>query len=253
MKVAEELCGVQLKVCTECGRETGKLRKKMCGACYQRTWRGGGIARRLPLDPEIAALLLPVPGTSESFAERVFTYVDATGDCWEWTGATNEGGYGVIGRGGRGSGNMQAHRAVWFLLVGEIPEDVQYDHLCRNHGCVNPSHGDPVPAEINKERGFSPAVLYSKRETCEFGHPLDGRLGGRGGKRSHRYCKTCKRLEANARYVPKEPRTACKNGHDWTPVSTYIDKRGRRACKICKIEYQRNVRAAARERVGEAA
>ena len=204
----------------------------------------------MPLDPEIAALLLPVPGTSESFAERVFTYVDATGDCWEWTGAKQQG-YGAIGKGGRGTGVMGAHCAVWSLLVGPIPEGMQYDHLCRNHGCCNPDHGEIVPPEINKARGFSPAVLYSKRETCEFGHPLDGRLGGRGGKVTCRYCKTCARGRANAARVPKPkvPRTTCNAGtHEWVPENIYIHpKTGKSSCKACKIERQRASRAAARQ------
>ena len=246
-----------LKTCTECGRRVGQLKRKMCDTCYHRAWRGGGTARRVPLDPEIAALLLPVPGTSPSFAERVFTYVDASGDCWEWTGTVTKGagstaGYGVIGRGARGSGNMQAHCAVWSLLVGPIPDGMQYDHLCRNHGCVNPAHGEIVTAEENKRRGFSPAVLYSKRETCEFGHSLDGLTGGRGGREIVRYCKTCARERANARYVPKGPSTACKNGHEWTPESTYINpKHGTRTCKICKIERQRAAREADRKRADQ--
>ena len=148
--------GSGLKVCTECGRGVEKLTRKMCGTCYMRVRRGGGVARRVPLDPEIAVLLLPVPGTSPSFAERVFTYVDASGDCWEWTGAKDQNGYGVIGRGGRGTGNMPAHCAAWSLLVGPIPDGMQYDHLCRRHDCVFPGHGEIVTAEINKARGFSP-------------------------------------------------------------------------------------------------
>jgi hypothetical protein len=210
-----------------------------------RDWRGGGIARRTSLDPEIAALLLPVPGTSPSFAERVFTYVDASGDCWEWTGTKDDGGYGVIGRGGRGSGNMPAHCAVWLLLVGPIPEGMQYDHLCRNHGCVFPGgHGEIVTPEENKRRGFSPPVLYSLRETCESGHPLDGRLGGRGGKARHRYCKTCARdrqAAVNALKPPRPLRTHCVSGkHPWTEENIYIHpKRGTATCKACKADRQR--------------
>lgn len=239
-----------LPVCTECGRETRKLKRKMCDTCYHRAWRGGGTARRAPLDPEIAALLLPVPGTSESFAERVFTYVDASGDCWEWTGA-NDDGYGVIGKGGRGTGTMPAHCAVWELLVGPIPEGMQYDHLCRNHGCVNPDHGEIVPPAVNKARGYSPAVLYSKRETCEFGHALDGRLGGRGGKATHRYCKTCAREKEAAKRAlkPKAPRATCNAGtHEWIAENIYVHpKTGAGTCKVCKAERQRAAREASRQ------
>lgn len=235
------------KMCAECGRGTRHLKRGKCDTCYHREWRGGGIARREPLDPEIAALLLEVPGTSASFAERVFTYVDASGDCWEWTGAKDEHGYGGIGRGGRGAGNMPAHRAVWELLVGSIAADLEYDHLCRNHGCVNPSHGEPVPSAVNKARGFSPAVLYSKRETCNFGHPLDGITTPSKTGKPIRYCKTCAREKRRAAYVPKGPRQTCGAGiHSWIPENIYVHpKTGMSTCKVCKADRQRAARAAA--------
>jgi hypothetical protein len=197
--------------------------------------------------------VLPVPGTSPTFAVRVFAAIDFGGDCWEWTRATNKG-YGVIGRGARGTGLEQAHRAVWQLLVGQIADGLQLDHLCRNHACCNPDHLEPVTAEVNKARGFSPAVLHSRRDTCEYGHPKDGRLGRFRGKARHRYCKTCARQNSGARYVPKGPKTACKNGHEYTPETTYTDpKYGKRTCRICKITRQREARAAARQETQELA
>ncbi len=115
---------------------------------------------------------------SESFVERLFSKVEI-GDCWHWTGATNKG-YGVIGRGVRGSGLIQAHRAVWMLLVGEIPEGWQLDHWCRNHGCVNP-------------------VRHSRRSECNHGHPLDGvTITKKSG--AVRYCKECARRNSRSRY-----------------------------------------------------
>lgn len=215
------------------------------------TWRASHVT---PLDPEIAALLLPVPGTSETFAARVFHYIDASGDCWEWTGA-NKDGYGAVGRGPRGAGNEQTHRAVWQMLVGPIADDLQLDHLCRNHACCNPDHLEPVPAEINKARGFSVAVLYSKRESCALGHPLDGVLGSRGGKRTHRYCKTCARENARRTRVPAPPRTHCKSGkHPWIEENIYTHpKTGSRTCKPCAIERQRETRAAAKLATSKAA
>lgn len=180
-----------LKMCTECGRDVKRLIRKKCGACYERQ-RRGSPARWAPLDPEIAALLLLVPRTSQTFAQRVFHYVDASGDCWEWTGTLNDDGYGVIGRGVRGSGNIQAHCAVWELLVGEIPADLNYDHLCRNHSCVNPDHGEIVPPGVNTLRGYGRSRYWSEAETCDYGHPLDG-IRNRNGC-IHRYCKTCNRL-----------------------------------------------------------
>jgi HNH endonuclease len=194
---------------------------------------------------------LPVPRTSATFAARVFAKIDASGDCWEWTAAKDKAGYGVMGRGSQAAGKIQAHRAVWELLVGSIPAGMEYDHLCRNRGCVNPDHGEIVTPEENKRRGFGSAVLYSIRETCEFGHALDGHR--RNGDRTVRYCKTCARERQNARHVPKPPRTRCKNGHDLTPGTTYIRKSGARICKICRAARSRRYRASVRGHLSEAA
>lgn len=140
-----------------------------------------------------------IPRASGTFAERVFTNVDASGDCWEWTGTLDDAGYGILGRGRRGSGNIPAHCAVYQLLVGPIPDGMHYDHLCRNHACVNPDHGEIVTPEENKRRGYGIARLHAQRTHCGKGHPLDGMTGGRGSARKHRYCKTCKREDTRAR------------------------------------------------------
>jgi excisionase family DNA binding protein len=154
----------------------------------------GHVPAGKPVPAEVVHVpeTLPVPGTSETFAARVFSYIDFFGDCWEWTGTDDGHGYGVIGRGRRNSGLMAAHRAVWELLVGPIADGLQIDHLCRNHMCVNPDHLEPVTAEENKRRGFSMARLHAARDTCRFGHPKDGITQPKNGK-PHRYCKTCRR------------------------------------------------------------
>lgn len=145
---------------------------------------------------------LGVPRASESFIARVFSRVDMWGDCWEWTGTLDQNGYGVLGRGPRGAGNIAAHRAVYELMVGPIPEDMCYDHLCRNPPCVNPDHGEIVTPEENKRRGFGVGILYAQRVECGYGHPLDG-VTRRKGKPSHRYCKTCKRISSGEYYHRK--------------------------------------------------
>jgi len=150
------------------------------------------------LTPQEVAQMFRVDRTSATFVERLFSKVDASGDCWEWTGALNKG-YGVIGRGARGSGTIEAHRAVWELLAGPIDDGLQIDHLCRNRRCCNPDHLEPVTADENKRRGHSVASLHRLRGTCPQGHPKDGVTRRKNGT-SHRYCKTCARTRRLAAY-----------------------------------------------------
>ncbi|KKK98629.1 hypothetical protein LCGC14_2640870, partial [marine sediment metagenome] len=57
--------------------------------------------------------------------------------CWGWAGYLCGNGYGYIKINKR---KIRAHRFAYTQLVGEIPEGLTIDHLCRNRGCVNPSH-----------------------------------------------------------------------------------------------------------------
>lgn len=71
--------------------------------------------------------------------EKQFWSNVARGDasaCWEWQAHRN-GGYGVIGWGGR---DQKAHRVSWSIVNGPIPEGLCVCHRCDNPGCVNPAH-----------------------------------------------------------------------------------------------------------------
>jgi hypothetical protein len=81
-----------------------------------------------------------------------FRFVDAEGDCWEWTGGKNPGGYGVACYPYRQ--RKLAHRYIYELLVGSIPLGMQIDHLCRNTGCVNPDHLEVVSPREHAYRGM---------------------------------------------------------------------------------------------------
>jgi hypothetical protein len=77
---------------------------------------------------------------SESLAKRVRTRyeVDEHG-CWIWTGHRNPNGYGMIST-TREQGPMWAHRAAYWVLVGEIPEGAHVLHKCDVPACINPDH-----------------------------------------------------------------------------------------------------------------
>lgn len=70
--------------------------------------------------------------------------------CWLWTAGDDGQGYGAYSAGGK---NVRAHRYVYQLLVGAIPEGMDLDHLCRRRRCCNPDHLEPVPPMVNRARG----------------------------------------------------------------------------------------------------
>ena len=125
------------------------------------------------------------------YPKYIENWVDKTSNsagCWLWKGYKNKHGYGIWTRGGGFS-----HRRIYEYLIGEIPEGLQLDHLCRNPPCCNPQHLEPVTAYENQYRSpISFVTLNSKKTHCPQGHEYNEentyiRPNG------HRKCKACNR------------------------------------------------------------
>ncbi len=113
----------------------------------------------------------------------------ADSGCWEWTAASSHLGYGAVYHNGRQQG---AHRAVYELLVGEIPNGLELDHLCRNPKCVNPEHLEPVTHRENIRRGSGPFQDRARQTHCKHGHPFD-QENTRIRPNGTRKCRECER------------------------------------------------------------
>lgn len=102
--------------------------------------------------------LLPCPFESK---------INKTDDCWLWTGAKQNRGYGNYR-------SKLAHRVSYERYIGPIPNGLTIDHLCRNRLCVNPAHLEPVTQYENNMRGQTVVAINKKKTHCSNGHELSG-------------------------------------------------------------------------------
>lgn len=141
-----------------------------------------------------------MPPRKKPASDRFWIKVDKTDDCWVWTGALGDDGYGRFGDQSR---TRMAHRWAYEHCVGPIPAGLQLDHLCHTRDiaacvasgsclhrrCVNPDHLEPVTRLENVRRGANATLLN----------------------------------------------THCGFGHEFTPENTYRSKRGSRECRACSL------------------
>jgi hypothetical protein len=75
---------------------------------------------------------------TNSFIDRFWVKVDASGECWEWRAHRKPGGYGqfTVRKGYFAS----AHVVSYALTNGPIPAGMVVCHRCDNPPCVRPDH-----------------------------------------------------------------------------------------------------------------
>ncbi|GGV36732.1 hypothetical protein GCM10010293_40160 [Streptomyces griseoflavus] len=179
--------------CVECD-STNYYARGRCQTCY------GRYRRRLKRTGEFTLLL--VHGSPlQRLMERTKSGPDG---CLLFTGTLSNTGYGQISVGGTPT---LAHRAMYELTVGLIPEGMFLDHTCHNRDascaggytcqhrrCVNVAHLEPVTGAENTRRGKGWAINGTKTH-CPQGHPYDDEnthvYDGR------RYCRACNRAIKN--------------------------------------------------------
>ena len=122
---------------------------------------------------------------------RLMSCIGDPSQCWVLPSQANPMRYATVRINGRAT---TAHRAMYQILVGPIPDGLQLDHLCRNRSCFNPKHLEPVTCQENLLRGHTHAAANSKKTHCRRGHAYDATntiLIATG-----RACRECGRIRA---------------------------------------------------------
>lgn len=182
---------------------------------------------------------------AKSVQNRFWEKVDRSGGlfaCWTWKGYVNSAGYAVFWWGTHRNPEP-VHRVAWQLTVGDIPEGMYLDHLCRNRSCVNPSHLEPVTPSQNQHRRLDhhPCVFKCGHEA------MQDNVRVQGGTWVCRQCNNRYVRDRNARrkgYTPVSPseRTHCPQGHIYDDENTGFayknTARQYRYCRKCRENYR---------------
>jgi len=178
-----------MNICEKCEKKA--VARKLCSGHYQQAVKSGEV----------------VTGR-KSLSERVLEKVNKSGpvpecapelgSCWTWTASFDGKGYGQIQVGTLASPKMaRAHRIVYELIVGPIPDGLVLDHLCRVPKCVNPEHLQPITQHENLQRGY-----WRNKTQCAKGHSFDERNTYYvAGKRK---CRECSRAWARSSYKKRK-------------------------------------------------
>jgi hypothetical protein len=128
--------------------------------------------------------------------------------CWLWAGSKWPDGYGRVYL---NQIAKPAHKVLYELVNGVIPEGLVTDHICHtkdnsckggkqclHRQCVNPAHIEPVTNKENVLRGNGLSALNAQKTVCKRGHEFAPQTDFYK-KINQRRCNQCTNLMAGIR------------------------------------------------------
>lgn len=123
--------------------------------------------------------------------DRLLAKATEVDDCWLIEKGLSRNGYTQVSFGS--DTKLVGHRVSFEFFIGEIPAELEIDHLCLRRNCINPWHMDPVTHAENMRRQHE--QLWVGRERCARGHVLAeaGVITRPQGRWTVRICGDCYR------------------------------------------------------------
>lgn len=167
--------------------------------------------------------------------------------CWEWTGITNNAGYGFIGfiyadktDRIRGHGMMTVHRLAWMVENDRLPTKRNINHTCHNRLCCNPKH---------LVEGTQQEKMQAMRDDgIKLGCPPKGPRGSYNHKQDREYkysddeiqwMRTAPIEDIMSKFditqtIATRRQWAFRRGYAWLPCPEYERKKPGRPAKVTK-------------------
>lgn len=90
---------------------------------------------------------MPTKGQCRPWQDRFWEKIQKSDDCWIWTSGKDLDGYGLFQLESRRT--VRAHRLMYQITEGPIPDGNVIMHSCDNPPCVNPGHLAAVHELVN--------------------------------------------------------------------------------------------------------
>lgn len=122
--------------------------------------------------------------------------MDITDSCMLYAKTLSTKGYAMIQVKINGVWKKRGlHRELYLAEVGNIPEGLVLDHLCRNRCCINVNHLEPVTNAVNIQRGHTRMKFATH---CMRGHEFtpENTMIMRSRNRN---CRTCRNNNQRAK------------------------------------------------------
>jgi len=131
---------------------------------------------------------------------RFLTHIQTSKNgCWIWIGSKDSCGYGLFQADRK---RIRAHRFIYKYYNGDIPSNLEINHICGNPSCVNPAHLEAVTHRENILSGKGIPAINARKTHCDYGHTLSGDnlwIQSNGS----RHCRACWKRRNQDRYLRK--------------------------------------------------